>query len=180
MATPERYLIQSPRRLKLLSLDGGGVKGISTLIILRAIMNGVRDSTGQNDFPLPVDYFDLAGGTSTGGLIALMLFRLRMGTMDAIRKFKEIAQQLFSPRIGLINLHDFGCPGYYLGNAVLKLQAVAFPSRFPGKPLKEDIDKVMGESIYPGDTERKGKSKLLNEESGRMWVAFVSSEQFLY
>lgn len=180
MATPERHLTPSPKRLKLLSLDGGGVKGISSLIIIHAIMNEVRDLTGQNDLPLPVGYFDLAGGTSTGGLIALMLFRLRMSTMDAIRKFKEIAQELFSPRIGPINLHDFGVIGYYLGNPFLKLQAVASPSRFPSEPLKEAIDKVMGESSYLEDTERKGKSKLLNEESGRMWVAFVSSEQFLY
>jgi hypothetical protein len=119
-------------------------------------------------------------GTSTGGLIALMLFRLRMGTMDAIRKFEEIAQELFSPRIGFINLHCFGVIGYYLANPYLKLLAVASPSRFPSKPLKEAIDKVMGESVYPEDTKRKGKSKLLNEESGRMWVAFASSKQLLY
>jgi patatin-like phospholipase/acyl hydrolase len=113
MATPARHLTQSPKRLKLLSLDGGGVKGISSLLILHAIMKEVQELTGQNDLPLPVDYFDLAGGTSTGGLIALMLFRLRMGTIEAIRKFKEIAQELFSPRIGPINLHDLGVAGYY-------------------------------------------------------------------
>jgi patatin-like phospholipase/acyl hydrolase len=62
MATPERCLTQSPKRLNLLSLDGGGVKGISSLITLHAIMNEVRNLIGQNDFPLPVDYFDLAGG----------------------------------------------------------------------------------------------------------------------
>jgi patatin-like phospholipase/acyl hydrolase len=34
----------------------------------------------RNDTPesLPCDYFDLIGGTGTGGLIAIMLGRLRM------------------------------------------------------------------------------------------------------
>jgi patatin-like phospholipase/acyl hydrolase len=53
----------------LLSLDGGGVRGLSTLFILRRIMNRLNDARktsglGQVD---PCDIFDLMGGTSTGG-----------------------------------------------------------------------------------------------------------------
>ena len=168
MSTLKGHLTQPPKHLKLLSLDGGGVKGISSLLILDAVMRELRDLIGQKDLPLPVDYFDLAGGTSTGGLIALMLFRLRMCTTDAIQQFKKIAQELFSPKIGTFNLHDFGVAGYCIGNAVLQLQAVVSPSRFPDEPLKEAIEKVMGVSVYPEDRLQKGRSKLLNEESGRM------------
>jgi hypothetical protein len=72
---------------RLLSLDGGGVKGISSLLILDAIMHQIREKENASiKIPdlserLPVDYFSLAAGTSTGGLIALMLFRLRMSKL---------------------------------------------------------------------------------------------------
>jgi len=63
---------------RILSLDGGGVRGISALVILEEIMKEVRRRENLKDVPLPCDYFDLIGGTSTGGLIAIMLGRLRM------------------------------------------------------------------------------------------------------
>jgi patatin-like phospholipase/acyl hydrolase len=63
---------------RLLSLDGGGVRGLSSLLILREIMEEIQRQSRAEDTPLPCEYFDLIGGTSTGGLIAIMLGRLRM------------------------------------------------------------------------------------------------------
>jgi patatin-like phospholipase/acyl hydrolase len=64
--------------LKILSLDGGGVRGIATLYLLRGLMHQIALSTDQRPEALrPCDYFDLIAGTSTGGLIAIMLERLR-------------------------------------------------------------------------------------------------------
>lgn len=63
---------------RVLSLDGGGVRGLSSLLILREIMQEIQRQIGAEDTPLPCQYFDLIGGTSTGGLIAIMLGRLRM------------------------------------------------------------------------------------------------------
>jgi patatin-like phospholipase/acyl hydrolase len=53
----------------LLSLDGGGVRGLSTLFILRRIMNRLNDARKKSGLrPVnPCDIFDLMGGTSTGG-----------------------------------------------------------------------------------------------------------------
>lgn len=65
-------------RPRLLSLDGGGVRGLSSLLILREIMEEIQRQSGTEDTPLPCQYFDLIGGTSTGGLIAIMLGRLRL------------------------------------------------------------------------------------------------------
>lgn len=55
--------------LCLLSLDGGGVRGLSTLYILRDIMVALNDAREQAGLPSakPCDVFDLIGGTSTGG-----------------------------------------------------------------------------------------------------------------
>ena len=43
--------------------DGGGIRGLSELIILKYLMQKVD----QNNPPKPCDYFHLIGGTSTGG-----------------------------------------------------------------------------------------------------------------
>ena len=74
-AQKRRKIDHCPR---ILSLDGGGVRGLSSLLILKEIMEEIQRQNGSLDTPLPCDYFDLIGGTSTGGLIAVMLGRLRM------------------------------------------------------------------------------------------------------
>ena len=56
--------------LCLLSLDGGGVRGLSTLYILKSIMdrlNHERKQTASLPPVKPCEVFDLIGGTSTGG-----------------------------------------------------------------------------------------------------------------
>ena len=55
---------------------------MSSLLILRELMEEIKRRTGAAQAPLPCQYFDLIGGTSTGGLIALMLGRLRMVPPD--------------------------------------------------------------------------------------------------
>lgn len=49
--------------LRLLALDGGGVRGLSALMILAQLMEAVDPDAP----PKPCDYFDMIGGTSTGG-----------------------------------------------------------------------------------------------------------------
>jgi hypothetical protein len=63
---------------RVLALDGGGVRGLSSLLILQRLMQEVQRLKGDSQPPLPCEYFDLICGTSTGGLIAIMLGRLRM------------------------------------------------------------------------------------------------------
>jgi serine/threonine protein kinase len=63
---------------RILSLDDGGIRGLSSLFILREIMAEIRVQTKAMETPLPCEYFDLIGGSGTGGLIAIMLGRLRM------------------------------------------------------------------------------------------------------
>lgn len=50
------------KNLCLLSFDGGGVRGQSSLQILKQLM----DTISPDSPPKPCDYFDMIGGTSTG------------------------------------------------------------------------------------------------------------------
>lgn len=53
------------KNLCLLSLDGGGVRGLSSLAILKRLMETINPDSP----PKPCDYFDMIGGTSTGGYV---------------------------------------------------------------------------------------------------------------
>lgn len=53
--------------LCLLSLDGGGVRGLSTLYILKSIMDRLNRELKKETPMKPCEVFDLIGGTSTGG-----------------------------------------------------------------------------------------------------------------
>ena len=54
-------------RDRLRTVDGGGIRGVSELIILDEIMNRVQYKLQLPELPRPCDYFHLIGGTSTGG-----------------------------------------------------------------------------------------------------------------
>jgi patatin-like phospholipase/acyl hydrolase len=87
-----------PKRVrKLLSLDGGGVRGLSSIMILRALMahmnHGRREARAE-----PWQEFDMIGGTSTGGLLALMLGRLRMSVVACEKSYLELSEAIFAPR----------------------------------------------------------------------------------
>lgn len=54
----------------ILTLDGGGIKGISLVMMLKEILNRIRNETNNENIEIH-DMFDLIGGTSTGGLLSL-------------------------------------------------------------------------------------------------------------
>src|SRR3979411_1830181 len=67
---PARRVPQSwppDRRFRILSIDGGGIRGIFPAAVLAELERKYTD--GQS----VVGYFDLIAGTSTGGIIALGL-----------------------------------------------------------------------------------------------------------
>lgn len=55
--------------LCLLSLDGGGVRGLSSLLILKDVMAQLNSQREDSEVLKPCDVFDLIGGTSTGGYV---------------------------------------------------------------------------------------------------------------
>lgn len=126
--------------------DGGGIRGFSSLIILRELMQHVRDvetrhlseedkkmhssydpdeyipcirnchdednstdnaegskECGECCRYIPAHYFDYIGGTSTGGLIAIMLGRLRMSVQDCMEEYERLSGDIFGhPRLASV------------------------------------------------------------------------------
>ncbi|QGJ00614.1 hypothetical protein CEK26_002058 [Fusarium fujikuroi] len=87
----------------MLSLDGGGVRGLSSLYVLKRIMDGhnaERKRLGRSA-QKPADIFDLIGGTSTGGiarLIAIMLGRLQMDVDECISAYNDLIKVVFNAK----------------------------------------------------------------------------------
>ncbi len=71
---------------------------MSELVILKELMLRIRAEEKLNYTPKPCDYFDLIGGTSTGGLIAILLGRLRLSVEDALNEYGTIGREVFSKR----------------------------------------------------------------------------------
>ena len=62
--------MQAPGPKKILTLDGGGIRGMMTVEVLAEIENQLRQNLGRGDDFVLADYFDFVAGTSTGAIIA--------------------------------------------------------------------------------------------------------------
>ncbi|KAG8752967.1 hypothetical protein FRC12_011723 [Ceratobasidium sp. 428] len=60
-------------------------------------MKRIQKIEGLSEAPDPEEYFDLMGGTGTGGIIVSMVGRLRMSTELATEKYVRLAE-VFSER----------------------------------------------------------------------------------
>ncbi|CAK4025879.1 related to calcium-independent phospholipase A2 [Lecanosticta acicola] len=86
--------------LRILSLDGGGIRGYSMLIILQELMHRTFVETEgrapkRHEIPKPCDHFDLIAGTGTGGLIAIMLGRLRLDLDTCKEVYVRMTRRVF-------------------------------------------------------------------------------------
>ncbi|KAH7313843.1 patatin-like serine hydrolase [Stachybotrys elegans] len=86
--------------LRILSLDGGGVRGYSMFIIIQELMHRTfveinGRAPRRHEIPKPCDHFDLIVGTGTGGLIALMLGRLRLDLETCKELYVRMTRHVF-------------------------------------------------------------------------------------
>ncbi|HWA00413.1 MAG TPA: patatin-like phospholipase family protein [Caulobacterales bacterium] len=79
---------------RILSIDGGGVRGILAAGILSEVERRLKRRSGKADFRL-CDYFDLIGGTSTGSIIAAALAMGR-SVEEITQLYRELAPEVFS------------------------------------------------------------------------------------
>ncbi|CAE6421411.1 unnamed protein product [Rhizoctonia solani] len=105
--------------LHILSLDGGDVRSLSSLIIFREFIARLEKTPGVTKPVIPADYFDLIVGTSTGGIMALMLGRLRMSVDEVLDTYLTLSKRVFhmgrvstATRVCTTMLMD-GLPSWY-------------------------------------------------------------------
>lgn len=85
---------------RILSIDGGGVRGIIPAVILSYLEEKLQQLSGNPEARL-VDYFDLFAGTSTGGLIVAGLLtpdengRPRYSAADIVDLYLENSRIIF-------------------------------------------------------------------------------------
>jgi uncharacterized protein len=85
--------IRQPGKKKLLSIDGGGIRGVLALGILKRIEDILKAESGRASFHL-ADYFDYISGTSTGAIIATGL-AIGMAVDDILKFYREAGAQMF-------------------------------------------------------------------------------------
>lgn len=90
-------------KFRILSIDGGGIRGIIPGQILVALEEKLRIATGKSDACVS-DYFDLIAGTSTGGIIACALLcpgsdkpkKPRFSAKEVVDLYMERGYEIFS------------------------------------------------------------------------------------
>ncbi|KAF2157725.1 hypothetical protein K461DRAFT_326006 [Myriangium duriaei CBS 260.36] len=138
--------------LCLLCFDGGGVRGLSSLYILKGIMTRLNIERAKLNQPpvKPCEVFDLIAGTSTGGLIAIMLGRLKMDVDECIKSYTELAAQVFGQTISRT---PFGITG-------------KIKSKFDSKVLDSAVRDVIV-------SKKKPENAMLNDGEDRTCKTFV-------
>ncbi|VTO87220.1 unnamed protein product [Fusarium graminearum] len=110
--------------VRILCLDGGGVRAIDELVILQEIQKRLG-----NHVPIQ-NFFDLIVGSGTGGIIALGLGVKRWNVGDCKDHFRSLCKQAFTPRL------------------VKQLSAVSMRSQYKTKPLEKGLKSAFGQHSY--------------------------------
>ncbi|KAH0565196.1 hypothetical protein GP486_001412 [Trichoglossum hirsutum] len=124
--------------VRILTLDGGGVRGIIELTILERLEQRIGLRTPIREL------FDLVMGTSTGGIIALGLVLTDYTTTDMKTQFVELATEAFKNRREGVVLTAID-PLQVASKALLLLRF--FQSIYPTSPLKRGLIQLFGERL---------------------------------
>ncbi|KAM6494615.1 Acyl transferase/acyl hydrolase/lysophospholipase [Amanita muscaria] len=77
---------------RILVIDGGGLRGLASLMVIDEIMKAVIGRSRK--IMLPCEVFDLICGTSVGGFVSILLGRLGMDCETAIKHYEEAMKKL--------------------------------------------------------------------------------------
>jgi uncharacterized protein len=150
MALTDRLSSAGPKRI--LSLDGGGIRGSLTVGFLKRIEEVLRQRHGRPGLLLS-DYFDLIGGTSTGAIIATAL-AIGMSAEDVEKTYLEFGGEVFNDRGG-----QFGLPRLGL-----------LRGRYNAEPLKRKLQDYFGDRTLGDQSIRTGLCVVTKRaDTGGVW-----------
>src|SRR3981189_801793 len=115
---------------KLLAIDGGGIRGVLSLMVLAKIESMLIEESKRPDYRL-ADYFDYVSGTSTGGIIAAGI-ATGMSVAEIMEFYKTNGARMFD-KTGLFS----------------RLRSL-FQAKFKSSPLAEQLKAVFGQDTTLG------------------------------
>lgn len=121
---------ESPNaRFRILSVDGGGIRGLISALVIERIENLLSAKVGRE--VRMEEYFHLFAGTSTGGLIALALTSpAKVSASELASFYTEDGPTIFHRDLG----HELRTMWGWLG------------PKYPSAPLREAIESRLGTS----------------------------------
>lgn len=136
----------STNKYKILSIDGGGIKGVFPA----AFIASIEETTGERF----ADYFDLIVGTSTGGIITLGL-GLDYSGKDILKFYEDMASSVFGKQ-------DLA------GRIKGKAKHLAL-SKYDSAPLKSALESVFADRKL-GESTNRLVVPSLNLENGKVYI----------
>ncbi len=102
---PVEARLFSPGRKRILTIDGGGVRGIVAIAFLKEMERELRQHTAKPDLVL-ADVFDMVAGTSVGSMLATMI-ALGKETAEIEAAFRDLAPKIFAGRLTIFGQKRF-------------------------------------------------------------------------
>lgn len=141
--SPTRRTARKNKKYLILSIDGGGIRGLIPLYALKYLEHLLDERSKRK--PL-VSYFDLIAGTSTGGIIAAGLCAPRAGFSkvkrpacsidDLINLYKSHGDEIFNSRSSEGDIKSWAL-------SILGLKNFAM-SKHDAKTLEDKLDGYLG------------------------------------
>ncbi len=89
--------------LRILTIDGGGLRGLAAIITLQQL----KSKTGKE----PHELFDFMCGTSTGGLIVLLVCLLKIPIEECKDLYMSFGKKVFDGSTGMLSMVSALCTG---------------------------------------------------------------------
>ncbi|XP_022947275.1 patatin-like protein 2 isoform X1 [Cucurbita moschata] len=135
------------RMITVLSIDGGGIRGIIPATVLRFLESKLQEIDGPD--ARVADYFDVIAGTSTGGLVTTMitapndLNRPMFAAADIVQFYLDHSPRIFPQTKSLLTDRCSGI-SHFLSQVTNFFGKVSGP-RYDGKYLRSLTNRLLGD-----------------------------------